>query len=164
MQHARSTMPSPKLYSPTIVGGLAFWVLTIAVSLLPIAAEYRAAFGTRSWSMQTVWVASLFMGMLIGLCVSYALLRSLRKTPATDPILRSMQLSLIALLIATILIDAPQSWLLLGPGEALHYFLIGMALNAPRFLLLGLAVGYVYQRQYGSSRPSGYSPVKGDTK
>jgi len=114
--------------------------------------------------MQTVWVASLFMGMLIGLCVSYALLRSLRKTPATDPFLRSMQLSLIALLIATILIDAPQSWLLLGPGEALHYFLIGMALNAPRFLLLGLAVGYVYQRQYGSSRPSGYSPLKGGTK
>ena len=28
----------------TIAGGLAFWVTTFAFSLLPIAAEYRAAF------------------------------------------------------------------------------------------------------------------------
>jgi hypothetical protein len=152
MTRRGSPIPARQLFKLTVAGGLAFWASTIVISLLPIAAEYRAAFGTRSWSMQTVWVASLFMGMLIGLCVSYALLRSLHKTPAADPVLRSAKLGFFALVIATILIDVPQSWLSLGPGEVWQYFLVGVALNAPRFLLLGLAIGYVYQRQHGSSR------------
>jgi hypothetical protein len=157
-----SPIPARQLFKLTVAGGLVFWATTVAISLLPIAAEYRAAFGTRSWSMQTVWVASLFMGMLIGLCVSYALLRSLHKTPAADPILRSAQLSLIALVIATILIDVPRS--IHGPSDALYYFLIGLVFNAIRFLVLGIAIGYLYTRQEAPARPSGYSPLKGDTK
>lgn len=70
---AGSTIPSKKLFELTIGGGLVFWATTIATSLLPIAAEYRAAYS--NWSIQTVWVASLPMGMIIGYCVSYFLLR-----------------------------------------------------------------------------------------
>lgn len=53
-----------KLLKLTFVGGAVFWATTVATSLLPIAAKYRAAFS--NWSIQTVWVASLFMGMMIG--------------------------------------------------------------------------------------------------
>jgi len=88
-----------------IGGGAVFWVTTIATSLLPIAAEYRATFS--NWSIQTVWVASLPMGMMIGCCVSYFLLRFFKKIPARDPILKSVILSSIALVIAVILIDIP---------------------------------------------------------
>jgi len=138
-----------KLFTLAIGGGVAFWATTIATSLLPIAAEYRAAYS--NWSVQTVWVASLPMGMIIGCCVSYALLRFINKVSTQNPIFRSMILSFIALVIAIILIDVPQSFLHLGPSDALHYFLIGIMLNVPRFLFLGIVIGYLYKRLYGSA-------------
>jgi len=44
-----STILSKKLYKLTIGGGVVFWATTIATSLLPIAAEYRAAFS--NWNI-----------------------------------------------------------------------------------------------------------------
>ena len=138
-----------KLYKLTLGGGVVFWVTTIATSLLPIAAEYRAHF--TNWRPQTVWVASLLMGMIIGCCVSYALLRFLEKNPTRNPIQKSTLLSFIALVIAIILIDVPQSFLLPGSRDALYFFLIGVMFNAARFLLLGIVIGYLYKRLYGST-------------
>ncbi len=40
----------------TIGGGVVFWVTTIAISLLPIAAEYRSAFSKAN--IQTVVVVT----------------------------------------------------------------------------------------------------------
>ena len=138
-----------KLYKLTLGGGVVFWATTIATSLLPIAAEYRAHF--TNWRPQTVWVASLLMGMIIGCCVSYALLRFLEKNPTRNPIQKSTLLSFIALVIAIILIDVPQSFLLPGSSDALYFFLIGVMFNAARFLLLGIVIGYLYRRLYGSA-------------
>ncbi|MHB1314562.1 MAG: hypothetical protein ACYCX2_03625 [Christensenellales bacterium] len=129
-----------KLFILTIGGGVVFWVTTIATSLLPIAAEYRAAFS--NWSIQTVWVASLLMGMIIGCCVSYALLHFFEKIPAKDPILKSIILSSIALVIAISLIDVPM--IFHGSGASLYYFLIGVTFNAARFLFLGIAVSSLF--------------------
>ena len=81
MIKAGSNILSIKLYKLTIGGGVVFWATTIAISLLPIAAEYRAAFSKRSWNIQTVWVDSLLVGMIIGCCVSYSLLRFIEKIP-----------------------------------------------------------------------------------
>jgi hypothetical protein len=130
----------------TIGGGVVFWLTTIATSLLPIAADYRAAFS--NWSIQTVWVASLFMGIIIGCCVSYLLLRFFEKIPAKGPILKSVILSFIALAIAVILIDVPM--ILQEPSAPLYYFLIGVMFNAVRFLFLGFSIGYLYKRLYRS--------------
>jgi len=143
-----STILSRKLFILTIGGGLVFWATTIVTSLLPIAAEYRAAFS--NWSVQTVWVASLFMGLIIGCGISYCLLRFFDKIPTKNPILKSLILSFVALVIATILIDVPRSFILPGPSDALYYFLIGAMFNTARFLLLGLVIGYLYKRLYGS--------------
>ena len=136
-----------KLFKLTIGGGVVFWVTTIITSLLPIAAEYRAAFS--NWSIQTVWVDSLFVGLIIGCLVSYFLLRFFDKIPTKNPILKSMILSFIALVIVTILIDVPRS--LHGSGDALYYFLIGAMFNLTRFLFLGIVIGYLYKRLYGSA-------------
>jgi hypothetical protein len=151
MVKAGSPFLSKNLYKLTIGGGAVFWATTIAISLLPIAAEYRAAFSTKSWNVQTVWVDSLFVGMIIGGCISYSLLRFFDNIPTKNPIYKSAILSFIALVIAIILIDVPQSFLLLGPGDALHYFLIGLMLNIPRFLLLGITIGYLYKMLYGEA-------------
>jgi hypothetical protein len=131
-----------KLYKLTIGGGVVFWATTIATSLLPIAAEYRAAYS--NWSIQTVWVDSLLVGMIIGCCVSYSLLRFFDKIPTKNPILKSLILSIVALTIAIVMVQGASS--LLGPSDALRYFLIGAALNVPRFLSLGVIIGYLYNR------------------
>jgi len=138
-----------KLYKLTIGGGVVFWATTIATSLLPIAAEYRAHF--TNWKLQTVWVDSLLVGMIIGCCVSYSLLRLLDKIPTKNPILKSAILSFIALVIVTILIDVPRSFLGPSNGDALYYFLIGVMFNVVRFLFLGIVIGYLYKRLYGSA-------------
>jgi hypothetical protein len=130
-----------------IAGGVVFWVTTIAISLLPIAAEYRTGFSKAS--IQAVWVGSLPAGLIIGYCVSYSVLRFFDKFPTKNPVLNSVIVSLIALVVATILILVPHS--LLGQRDVLHYFLIGIMLDIPRFLLLGLVIGYLYKRLYESA-------------
>jgi hypothetical protein len=138
-----SIIPSKKLFKLTIGGGLVFWATSIATSLLPIAAEYRAAYS--DWSIQTVWVGSLPIGMIVGYCVSWFLLRYFDTIPSKNPMLKSGILSFIALLIAVILIDVPQSFFgIRNSSDALYYFLIGVLFNGARFLLLGITIGYLY--------------------
>jgi Na+/phosphate symporter len=156
MLKAGSTILSKNLFKLTIAGGLVFWATTIATSLLPIAAEYRAAYS--NWSIQTVWVTSLLMGMIIGYCVSYFLLRYFDKIPSKNPILKSGLISFIALIIAVILIDVPQSFFgMRNSSDALYYFLIGVMFNIARFLLLGIVIGYLYNDRT-------HSLFKGDKK
>jgi hypothetical protein len=154
MPKAGPTILSKKLFILTIGGGMVFWATTIATSLLPIAAEYRAAYS--NWSIQTVWVGSLLMGLIIGYCVSYILLRYFDTIPSKNPILKSGIISFIALIIAVILIDVPISFFgRSNSSAALYYFLIGVMFNATRFLLLGIVIGYLYNEPV-------YSLFKGD--
>ncbi len=149
MTEAGSTTLSKKNLPMLTIGGAAvFWATTIATSLLPIAAEYRAAYS--NWKMQTVWVDSLLAGLIIGCGVSYCLIRSLDKLPTKGPVLESARLGFIALVIATILIDVPRSLLAPGSSNAWHYFLVGLMFNAARFLRLGVATGYLCKRLYVS--------------
>jgi len=136
-----------KIVVLAVGGGIAFWAISIATSLLPIAADYRVA----RWSAQTVWVGSLPAGMIIGFFVSFFLLRFFDKIPTKNPIIKSVILSFIALVIATILLEAPASF---GTSDALYYFLFGTMLNAPRFLFVGIVIGYLYKRLYKGFNPS----------
>ena len=128
------------------MGGLTFWAISIATSLLPLAADYRVA----RWSAQTVWVGSLPAGMLIGFLVSFFLLRFFGKIPSKNPILKSLTLSLIALMSGTILLEAPASF---RTSDALYYLLIGVIFNVPRFLFVGIVIGYLYKKLYKGSNP-----------
>ncbi len=156
MLKAGPTILSKKLFRLTIGGGMVFWATTIATSLLPIAAEYRAAYS--DWSIQTVWVYSLPMGLIIGYGVSYILLFYFDRIPSTNPVLKSGIISFIALIIAVILIDVPQSFFGMSNSfDALYYFFIGVMFNATRFLLLGIVIGYLYNKRT-------HPPFKGDIK
>ncbi len=141
-QYKRYKINKKQLLITAIGGGVIFWAASIATSLLPIAAEYRAAFS--NWSILTVWAGSLPMGMIIGCSVSYVLLRFFEKIPAKGPILKSILLSAIALAIAILLIDVPM--ISQKPNAPLYYFFIGVMFNAARFLLLGSGIGYLYKR------------------
>jgi hypothetical protein len=154
----KDTMTSHQFYKTlfklTVAGGLAFWATTIALSLLPIAAEFRAALSLSYF--QVVFVEALLASMIIGCCVSFALLRFFEKIPTKNAILKSEILSIVALVITSIPVQVAASRL--GPSEALHVFLIGAALNVPRFLVLGLVIGYLYKRLFGSA-----TAVRSDT-
>jgi hypothetical protein len=120
-----------------IVGGVAFWVANFAISLTPIAAEYRAAL---SISYLPMLIESLLGGLIIGFFVSYILLRFFDQIPSKKPIFKSVILSFTALCI----IEAFTFFVNLGNVSV--YLFIGAGMNVPRFLALGLAIGYLYKR------------------
>ena len=135
-----------KIVVLAVVGGLAFWAISIATSLVPITADYRVA----RWSAETVWVGSLPAGLLIGFLMSFVLVRFFDKIPTKNPILKSVILSIVALVIGAILLEAPASF---GTSDALFYFLFGTMLNVPRFLIVGIVIGYLYKGLYKGSNP-----------
>jgi hypothetical protein len=126
-------------------GGVAFWAITIAFSLLPMMAEFRAALSIPY--VEGALVEPLLGGMIIACCVSYSLLRFLDKIPTRNPIPKSVILSFLALGIVFILLGVAAS----RTSDALHVFLIGVMLNIPRFLFVGIVIGYLYKRLYGSA-------------
>lgn len=130
-----------------VAGGLGFWVANFAISLTPIAAEYRAAL---SISYLPMLLAALLGGLLIGFCVSYFLLRFFDKIPTQDPISKSIILTFIVLIIVTILIGSPSSFL--ATGNVLRYFIIGTIFNVIRILALGIVIGDLYIRLNRSVR------------
>ncbi len=120
-----------------IAGGTAFWVANFAISLTPIAAAYRAAL---SISYLPMLLEALFGGLIIGFCVSYILLRFFDEIPPKSLILISVVLSFAALCI----IEA--FTLFVNLSHVSIYLFIGAGMNVPRFLALGLAIGYLYER------------------
>ncbi|MCX6029541.1 MAG: hypothetical protein NT169_09605 [Chloroflexi bacterium] len=141
-----STILSKNLFKLTIGGGLAFWAFTVAFSLLPMMAEFRAAFSIPYISGAIV--DPLFGGLIISCCVSYFLLRFFDKIPTKNPILKSVILSFVALGINFILLGVAAS----RTSDALHVFLIGAMLNIPRYLFLGVVIGHLYDKLNGSVR------------
>ena len=129
-----------RLLKLTISGGVTFWATTIAFSLLPIAGEFRAEVSISY--IQVVLVQSLIFGLIIEFLISYVLLRFFDKIPTKNPILKSEILSLVALVIALIVLLVAAS----RTSDALQVFFIGAMLNVPRFLIPGIVVGYLYKR------------------
>jgi hypothetical protein len=66
----------------TIGGGLAFWSATFAISLTPIAAEYRAAL---SIAYVPMLFEALVGGLIIGLVTGYSLIRLHHVFPDKSP-------------------------------------------------------------------------------
>jgi hypothetical protein len=131
-----------------VTGALAFWVTNFAISRTPIAAEYRAAL---SISYLPMLLEALLGGLLIGLGVSYFLLRFFNKIPTQDPILKSLLLSFIVLIIVTVLLQAPASFNT-TTNDILRYFLVGTLINVIRILALGISIGFLYDKVNGGVR------------
>lgn len=131
-----------------IGGGLGFWVANFAISLTPIAAEYRAAL---SISYLPMLLEALLGGSIIAFFVSYSLLRFFDKLPTKNPILKSVLLGFIALVIVTILVEVPAKSLA-TTSDPLRYFLIAALFNGLRILALGVVIGCLYGRLNGRAR------------
>ena len=93
-------------------------------------------------------VAALIGGMVIGFCVSYFLVRFFGKIPTKNPILKSVILSFVVLAI----ILAFSTILNLSNAVPVFYILLNAGINVPRFLALGIVIGFVYDRLNGRVR------------
>lgn len=133
----RSYEAYKKPWKLTLVGGVAFWVTTIATSLTPFGAEFRAISST---AYAIVVVGALVAGLLVGYCVSYCMLFYFERVPAKNPIQKSVILSFTVLVIIQTLAT------LLHQSNPVDYFVISTVTNIPRFLSLGIFVGYLYRR------------------
>lgn len=125
-----------------VAGGLGFWFANLAISLTPVAAEYRAAL---SISYAPMLVEALAGGLVIGLCVSYGLLRYFRSIPTNSPISKSLVLCFVALLVVTVVIEIPAK-LLTPTTDALRYLGIATIFNVLRVATLGVVIGWLYER------------------
>jgi hypothetical protein len=130
-----------------LVGGLAFWVTNFAISLTPIAAEYRTGVSISYFPML---VEALVGGLIIGFGVSFFLVRFFEKIPTKNPISKSLILSSVALILITILLEVPSKFFT-NTNDAMHFFLIGLLFNVLRILALGIVIGYLYKRLYGQA-------------
>jgi len=135
---------SKKLLMLAAAGGAAFWIIDFAISISPIAAEYKAAFSISSLPLA---LAEAFVGgMMISLCVSFFLLRFFDKIPTKNPILKALILSFVAMFMIELLST------LVDPNNASVYLLIDTGMNVPRFLALGMVVGHLYDKLNGGAR------------
>ena len=132
-----------ELYKLTVAGGVAFWVADFAISLSPIASEYRAAFSISYLPMALV--EALVGGLIIGCCVSYSLLRFFDKIPTKTPIPKALILSFVALVLIEVLST------LINPSNASVILLIDTGMNVPRFLALGMVIGHLYDKLNGGA-------------
>ncbi|TFC44355.1 MULTISPECIES: hypothetical protein [Cryobacterium] len=133
---------------PAVAGGLAFWAANFAISLTPIAAEYRAAL---SIAYVPMLLEAMFGGMVLGFGVSYSLVRFYDRLPTQSPVLKSLLLSLTALVAVTALVEVPAKLLTPTP-DAWRYFLIAALFNVIRIAALGVVIGLLYGRLYGPAR------------
>ena len=130
-----------KMLVLTLVGGMAFWLANFVISRTAIAAEYRAAM---SISYYPMLMESLIGGLIIGLWVSFLLLRFYDKVPTKDPILKSVLLSSLVLVIVTIVPGGPSSFI--ATGNVLRYFMMSTMINVIRITTLGITIGVVCKR------------------
>jgi uncharacterized protein YacL len=130
-----------KLLMLAAEGGAAFWIIDFVISGSPIAAEYKAAFSISS--LPVALVEALAGGLVIAFCVSFFLLRFFDRIPGKKPIFKALILSFFVMVMIEV-ISA-----LGNPAHASVYLLLDTGMNAPRFLALGLVIGYLFDKQKG---------------
>ncbi len=115
-------------------GGAAFSITTFVIAASPITDEYKAAF---SFSLFPVaLVEALAGGLVIAFYVSLFLLRFTDTVPGKKPIFKALIPGFFVMVIIEVLSA------LGNPAHAFVYLLLDTAMNAPRFLALGLVIGY----------------------
>lgn len=125
-----------------ILGGAGFWTANFAISLTPIAADYRTALSIPYLPML---LEALLGGLLIACLVSFVLLRFFEKIPGKRPLLKSLFLSAAGLVLLTLLVEVPAKFLHPIQG-AFRWFLIGAVFNTLRILALGLVIGLLFEK------------------
>jgi hypothetical protein len=134
-----SSQSSKNLFMLAAAGGAAFWITDFVMAVSPLAVAYKAAFSISS--LPVALVEALAGGLVIAFCVSYFLLRFFDRIPGKNPIHKALIISFSAMAIIEVLSA------LGDPAHTSVYLLLDTGMNAPRFLSLGLVIGYLFDKQ-----------------
>lgn len=132
----------PRVLVLAVGGALGFWLAYFAISLTPLAANYRAALTIAYLPML---LEALLGGLIIGTCVSYCLLRFFDTVPTNSPMAKSLLLSFVAFAFVTLFLEVPAKFLT-PMSDSVHYFLIASLFNGLRILSLGAVIGHLYRK------------------
>jgi len=127
-----------RLFQLSGAGGIAFWIVDFAISVSPIGLEYRTSFSISN--LPLALAGALIGGLIIASCVSNILLRFFEKIPTKNPMFKALILSFGAMIIIEVLSA------LGDPIHASVYLLVDTGMNLPRFLALGIVIGYLYDK------------------
>jgi hypothetical protein len=130
-----------KLLPLTAAGGAAFWTTDFLIAVSPMAVAYKAAFSI--YSLPVALVEAFAGGLVMAFFVSFFLLRFFDKVPGKEPIFKALILSFGVMMIIEILSA------LGDPAHASVYLLLDTGMNVPRFLALGLVIGYCFDKEKG---------------
>ena len=117
---------------------MAFWITDFAIAISPIAAQYQAAFSISS--LAVALLEAMAGGLIIAFCVSFFLLRFFDRLPGKTTIFKAWILSFSVMVMIEVFST------LGNPTHASIYLLLNTGMNAPRFLALGLVIGFLYDR------------------
>jgi uncharacterized protein YacL len=132
---------SKKLLLLAAAGGAAFWIIDFVIAVSPITADYKTAFSISSLPVALVEASA--GGLVIAFCVSFFLLRFFDRIPGKKPIFKALILSFFVMVMIEVFSTL---------GDLSHasvYLLLDTGMNAPRFLALGIVVGYLFDKQKG---------------
>ena len=125
-----------------VAGALGFWFANLAISLTPVAADYRAGL---SIAYVPMLVEALAGGAIIAICVGHCLIRFYGSIPTHSPVLKSLVLCAVALVVVTVVVEIPGKFLT-PTTDATRYFVIAALFNLVRLAALGLVIGLFYER------------------
>jgi hypothetical protein len=129
---------SMKLLKLTGAGGAAFWIMDFAISISPIGVAYQTAFSISS--LPVALAEALIGGFVIALCTSFFLLRFFDRIPGKNSIFKTWMLGFFIMIMIEVLSA------LGNPAHATVYLLLDTGMNAPRFLALGLVIGWLFEK------------------
>ena len=141
-------MWSRSIWGLSIAGALAFWVTNLAISLTPVAADYRDAL---SIPYAPMLIEAAVGGILAGLSVSWILLRFPHRVPGRGPVTKALLVCLLAVVVVTVVVEVPGK-LLGSTDRPVHYLLVATGINVLRFSALGLTIGLLRLHAVGRVR------------
>lgn len=127
-------------YKPAVAGFFAFWVMRAVTRIVLPAPPSNIPLSP------LLDVGTLFLGAIVALAVAYYLVRYYDKIPFTNPLLKSVILSALALFILGAITT------LTNGGTAVD-FLLYLPYEAATFIVTGLVVGLAYIRIHGADGP-----------
>jgi hypothetical protein len=125
----------------------------LAISLTPVAAEFRSA---RSIAYVPMLVEAAAGGLVVAGVVAFLLTRFADRLPGQGPLGKALVLAAVALVLLTVFVGAP-STLSSELADPVHWLLVETAINAIRLLALGMAIGLVTRAR--TTRHDRHPPV-----
>lgn len=127
----------------TLSGTAAFWLTNLAISMTPIAADYRSAL---SLPYVPMLLEAAVGGLVVAAAVALLLTRFPDRVPGLGPLLKAILLAVGALVLLTAIVEVPAK---LGSdlAEPGYWLLVAMVFNTIRFLALGVTIGLIARGQ-----------------